>query len=388
MKFRMNPPRLPRLAFAALLTLALPLACADPIDEEVERMAVERAFAAQWLQAVAERLRDRGDAESRALGLLLAAPPEAARLADGACADDEAAIEDLATRLEAERAFVLASLEILPADLRTHLVLQLSAGADAGERLALGERLAKAAPEDAAGWLVQLAALRQMAAPSEEVDALLAAMAARVRGTSPWLYGYVRRVMSALEGVPPPAPEAPATWADVLGPQAVAREGGIPLHEPMAFEDYRMLLAIGQGFALPMVATQPLVEACDESIGTSAPRAGHCEQIGRQLAATGATLVDTSVGLAIWHRQVEGTPAEAEAVHAKRESHWIRENGSALLAGFQESPEGLREHAALIRASKGDELDLFRDQMRERGIPPTPPPAWMPSSPYALQARR
>jgi len=384
----MNTRSLPCLAFAALMTLAVQPVGADEIDKEVERMAIERAFATQWSQATVDALRARGDAESLALALLLAATAETVGLADSACTDDEALVEDLATRLEFERALVLETLETLPADLRTLLVLQLGAGADAEERLALGARLVTSAPEDAAGWLVQLAAMRQLTAPPEEVDALIAAMAASVRGTSPLSHGYARRVMTALESVPPPATEAPASWADILGPQAVAREGGIPLHEPMALEDYRTMLAIGQAFALPLNPYQPLVEPCDEAIGTASPRARHCEHIGRQLAATGAIIFDSSLGLAIWHRQVEGTPAEAQAVRAKREHHWIRENGSALQAELHYSPEGLRELAALIRASEGDELELFRDLMRKRGIPLTPPSAWMPVNPYALQARR
>lgn len=384
----MNPRSLPCLAFAALMTLALSPVGADQIDEEVERVAIERAFAAQWSQAAVDALRARGDAESLALALLLAAPPETVGLAESVCTDDEALVEDLATRLEAERALVLASLETLPVDLRTLLVLQLGAGADAEERMALGARLVTPAPEDAAGWLVQLAAMRQLTAPPEEVDALIAAMPASVRGTSPLFHGYARRVMTALESVPPPATEAPASWADILGPQAVAREGGIPLHEPMALDDYRTMLAIGQAFALPLNPYQPLVEACDEAIGTASPRARHCEHIGRQLSATSAIIFDSSLGLAIWHRQVEGTPAEAEAVRAKREHHWIRENGSALQAELHYSPEGLRQLASLIRASEGDELELFRDLMRKRGIPLTPPREWMPANPAVLQARR
>lgn len=156
----------------------------------------------------------------------------------------------------------------------------------------------------------------------------------------------------------------------------------------MDVDSLRMMNAFGRAMAIAYLGYQPLLQACDESIGTASPRSRACERIGRQLAQHASTMIDAMLGLAVWHRQVEGGPAEAEAVAAKRTRHWQQEQMAALLGELSDTPEGLRRHAALIRASTSDELALFRDLMRERGIPLTPPREWMPANPAVLQARR
>lgn len=395
----MKRNHLSRFVAAALLALAAPLLAADAVDDEVARMTAERAFAAQWSQAAANALRARGDAESRALALLLAPLAETAQHATDAnvqagesciekAAIEEDSIEQAALTLEAEVGFVLDALESLPIELRAVTVIEQVPQQDAVQRVALGQRMAKATPTDFAGWLLQLDGLQRLKAEPARIDALLLSMAEKMRGTSDWYLGITRRLDAALATVAPPSPEVPITWADVLGQGGVAGDGGTPLTASMDSDAYRMMLAIGRPMALALMGHQPLVEACDQAIGAASARALACERIGRQLALHAGTLMDASLGLAVWHRQVEGGPTEQEVVAAKRTLHWQHEQIASVLGEFADSPEGLRRHVALIRAAKADELELFRDLLRERGIPLTPPPQWMPANPAVLQARR
>jgi len=383
-------------------------AAADAARKSIE--LAERDFNEKWSQDAAAALRARGDAESRALALLLtpaftrplpavasARPgdqpvPAASIIADGndAAAIDEAAIEEAALTLEAEVGYVLDAIEQLPVEMRAVVVNELVANSDAKSRLALGARLAIAAPEDFAGWLMQLAALQSLEAEPAEVDALLLATAASMHGTSPWYLSLVRRMDAALAGVPAPAAQSPITWSDVLQPDAKAREGGIALDQRIPLDSLRLFRPLGLVMAVGIPGFQPMFQACEQAVGTGSARARAraCTRIGRQLALHGATSIDASVGLAIWHRQVEGSPAEADVVTAKRRHHWQTEQTLALMVELWATPEGLLQYAALIRSSTRDELDLFRDLMRERGIPLTPPPQWLPANPAVLQARR
>ncbi len=389
------------LALAALLafsTAASP-AFADAVDEEVARMTAEREFAAQWAQSAADALRARGDVESRALALLLAPPSVELRTAvdgepvraatDKGSAAEEAAIDEAALTMEAEVGFVLDAIEQLPVELRAAVVSEFVPRDDASRRLEIGERMSRAAPDDIAGLLIQLDALRPLHAEPARIDALLAAMAANLRGTRDLFFGVQRKLDAALAAVPPPAPAAPITWGDALGQSGKVLEGGVSLTERMDLDLLRLMHAMGRSMAIAQPGYQPLLQSCDESIIGAAPsRSSACETIGRQLALRGATLIDVAIGLVVWHRQVEGGPAEAEVVAAKRTHYWQQEQMTALLGDLSDTPEGLRRHAELIRASTSDELALFRDLMRERGIPLTPPREWMPANPAVLQARR
>lgn len=395
----MNLNHLPRLAAAVLLALAAPLAIADAVDDEVARLTAERAFAAQWSRDAADALRARGDAESRALALLLVplaeipkAAADAGQPLGEACTEDaaidEESIDEAALTLEAEVGLVLDALESLPVALRAVTVIEQVPRDDAARRFALGERMATAAPHDAAGWLIQLDAMQRLDAELGEVDTLLSAMAEHLRGTSDWYLGTARNLDAAFATVPPPATEIPITWADALGRVGEEGQDAMLPTAAMDLDTYRMMLAIGRSMALAHIGYQTLVSACDVAIATASARAQACQRIGRQLALHGGTLIDVSLGLALWHRQVDGSPGEHEVVAAKRAHYWQHEQMSALLGELADSPEGLRRHAALIRASTADELQMFRDLMRERGMALTPPPEWMPANPAVLQARR
>ena len=148
------------------------------------------------------------------------------------------------------------------------------------------------------------------------------------------------------------------------------------------------MLVVGRLMGMVHLGSSALREACDAAVGEKSPRAAACERIGRQIAANGVTLVDARLGFDLWHRQVEGSAAEADVIAAKRDYFWQYEHGVQLLSELQGSPQGMQRYGALVRASTSDELALIRDLVRERGIPLTPPREWMPARPDVLQARR
>lgn len=388
-----------RLAVAALLASAcfVSTVAADALDEEVARIAAEREFATQWTQSTADALRARGDVESRALALLLAPSVVETKLTDAARAEaagdpdsavDEAAIDEAALTLEAEVGFVLDSIEQLPVELRAGLVEKLVPAGDVASRRSVGERMATSEPTDPSGWLLRLDSLQRLEAEEGEIDALLTSMAANAPGGTPWFLGFARRLDAALASVPPPAPKAPITWGDALGLMADNDIEQAQLDQPMAIDDYRMLLVMGRSMAIAYPGYSALTKACEAAAADRSSRALACERIGRQLATRGATVLDVNLGLGLWHRQVEGSAAEAQVVAAKRDYHWQMEQGVQVVHELQGSPEGAQRYAAMIRASTSDEIDVLRDLMRERGIPLTPPREWMPANPVVLQARR
>lgn len=258
-------------------------------------------------------------------------------------------------------------------DADAHALLRIGAYAkqvlSPAEREAVLERLLALAPGNLAVRELQLDAAAVAADPAL-FDRWLADSASATHHDS-YFGRTVTMLVTQFRRVPP----SPALLA------SVANEVGEDQVDPDLVHG---LLAFGYATAIATPALATISEQCDPLRAPvwSEQREQGCVRAAR-LIAEGDTVLSRRLGLAVWHRLVEGRAEEAEVVTAKRELMWLQSAGSRANGE-------VREFAALLKAYErgADEIDAYRERMAAAGLPSRPPADWTPANPAWLQARQ
>ncbi|MGQ0799108.1 MAG: hypothetical protein ACT4NL_03215 [Pseudomarimonas sp.] len=244
------------------------------------------------------------------------------------------------------------------------------------------DRLLERAPDDAAGWILKLRQAQRMGEPSEAIARVLHEAARVVTGTRPWFFELARHFDRAFSLVPMPNGLAELTHQEIIRASNQDTQIG-----PTQTEEFvRMSMGLNLAVTHGLSSWQSLTIACDKAAAADKARQPACLQLGRVLALHGKTLIDTRVGLVIWHRMVDGQDAAIEVIERKRASYWMGES-YAELASVHESEKGLQQFFDHIRRPGADEMDYIRELLTEAEVSLEPPPQWLPSSPEVLTAR-
>jgi hypothetical protein len=293
--------------------LAVLLAIAGCVQTEAARLRV--------LESAAEKLRYREDADSLAAAALLLAISDAA-----------------------------ASLELIARAARdadrpelAHLHLTICARSESCDPRPLEQRLRALAPDNAAGWLGDLA----RALDAQDDDALDAALDAI--GRAPRFDIYFTTLTYRLSDA--------ADAADAM-----------PLNEAM-------LTVIGFAAGVAMPRFHPLSRACEAERFDRAGVLDACRALAESLIAGDSAIVESlghSIAQRVWPPDSAGYLAAVEArrtwryrMHAaialEAESRFSRHDAAELLQSF-------REHRR--------EQDAMAARLLAHGVDPTPPPDW------------
>lgn len=144
---------------------------------------------------------------------------------------------------------------------------------------------------------------------------------------------------------------------------------GAALEVPMDPVQYG--LALSQNAVMkPMVA---LNQACDRKRqpDADARRFAICADIGQRLLHDGRTTLLRHYGDQVL--QAAGAPDRDEAEAQRREIAWLYD-------AISDGDIATSRRFAELLVRDGDELEVLRQMVRERGIPTTPPPTWQPSA--------
>lgn len=364
----------------------------NPVREALQ--ADQQTHMDAWMDAVIERLVERNRANDLAIASLLAqigsfrelteCEPEKECTVPPGGKESKLALHKLLAESALERADELDV--ILLESLAASRIRRLPAE----QQDALANRLLEIAPQRLSSWNTKIDLLHRRSADPALITDLIEQANRSVSDYRDPFYVVTRHVDAALALVAVPA-ELQASWLaldrfDDCTMGCIDDDDGSTL---------RLVHALGFGMATAIPAYQSLFAVCDPVDAHSVSRSRGCLRLARSLAQEGENILEVMVGTRIWHRLVEGSTQEADALAAKRRFYWQWEIGTQMQAEAfgdvdnpKADPEAIRLFSAAIREEGSSELSVIRDYMREAGIALTPHPAWMPMQPDVLKARR
>ncbi len=272
----------------------------------------------------------------------------------------------------------LAQADRLSVDLLRTLLSQHLRYLDAERQDQLVALLIERTPGDVYSWLLKLHVMIERKASADELTRVLNQAAATAREANEWFLVYARRVDAAYALVPPP----PAMLAAARELNASKTTAEVPLNA----DDIRRVFAFGVAMAVATPGFNSLALCrMDESFDPA--RRPACTSLAKTLATDSQSLLDRGIGLAYWHRLVEGTPQEATVIALKRQHYWQSEFHLRRFTEPYDLQADLSYGAKALEQGDSNELELLESALREAGVSAEPPPQWLPRNPDVLLAR-
>lgn len=246
-------------------------------------------------------------------------------------------------------AMLVRAADVAGPDAIAWSMITRACGRDCGLANDPSERWLALDADNAAAWIAETN--RALAANDDAAArAALARAAAAPRFDDYWVPA-VNAALAAARAVP-----VPAELADY------AESEGVPAG------DAADLSAVGIALALAMPGAGRVPEEC----GKRADWHDDCLRLGRLMEARGDSVVGEQLGRSMQrHLLPEGSTAAAALAERQRRFDWLTIQAALLADEASEFPEALRR---LVRT--GTEMGAIELQLKEYGIPLTPPADW------------